>query len=276
MDMSFSSRNKGNSLLFSEIRTPEEMLVFLKDDQRLKHNDMLYHYCGLEKLERILKNKQWYFSSPKGMNDHYEYEKFHHWSGKYFLCFMKTTKEEISMWSMYGQPWTQGVRIGMPVKTFKNWIQKTKYVTRTEKYGGSIINNVRCYFGDVLYADDDPNADLITGNNTKNIYFKPYKHEEMAGYVKDVAWGYEKECRFHIDIPYCEDDGVLVDMPDEVIQDMTIMTGPRFRAFDDLKAHLLNGIKTDSSKFTDKLSWVYCDNCPYKKKRVEKALTSDN
>ena len=263
MDSNSILHNGRKKPVFSEITTSYEMLMFLQDFDRLgKREDMLFHYCKIEKLNKILAQKEWYFSTPEKMNDRFEYDHFHEWAGKYYLCFMKTSTEEISMWSMYGQPWTEGVRIGIPVYVFKDWIKKTSYVTRTDKNGGEVINNIQCYFGDVLYCHEDPSTDLVLGNNKRNCYYKPYKHEEMAGYIKDIAWAYEKECRFHIDIPYCHDDGVLVHVPDEVISNMTIMTGPRFNMNYDLGENVsLDGITVEQSRFTNKLSWVYCDDC---------------
>lgn len=64
-------------------------------------------------------------------------------------------------------------------------------------------------------------------------------------------------------------DGVLIDIPIDVINVMSIKAGPRYNG--DLDKDLSDKagflIPNGKSKFTDKLSWTYCDDCEYKKPR---------
>ena len=279
-----SARKLGNSTIYSpnenniikllvakvkraDVSTPQEMKRYLEDTyNRLKNTEYLYKYTSIDRAASIIKNKQWYVAHPSTMNDQFEMDRFSDWTGKYFASFVRegTDAESIAMWSMYGQSWEKGVQIGIPVKAFKEWIRGIKAVY--DLTGNIIKQPNRVYFGSVLYFDEH---NPLGKPGEKISGFKPYSHQQMAGYVKDVAWEYEKEVRLHVDIPSYSANGVLIDIPIDVINVMSIKAGPRYNGdlIQDLsdKAGFL--IPNGKSKFTDKLSWTYCDDCEYKKPR---------
>lgn len=250
----------------ADISTPQEMKRYLEDMyNRLKNTEYLYKYTSIDKAASIIKKRKWYVAHPSKMNDKYEMDRFSDWKGKYFASFVRdgADAESIAMWSMYGQSWEKGVQIGIPVKAFKQWIQGIKTVY---DHSGNIIKQPnRVYFGSVLYFDEHR---PLGKPGEKVSGFKPYDYQQMAGYVKDVAWEYEKEIRLHVDIPSYSDDGVQIDLPQEILNQMSIKAGPRYEG--DLGRDLSDKagflIPYRKSKFTEKLSWIYCDNC----KRHEK------
>ena len=253
---------------FSNISEPDDMVAFLQDMNRLQ-SDYVYQYTRLETIERIIESRKWKLNKPENMNDRYEYEMFRgYWHGKYYSCFMDTKNESVAMWAMYGQPWEDGIRIGIPKREFKKWIRNINIV---EDESGSIIWNAKTYFASILYINDNPSEGIILGNNSKNTSFYPYDYKKkLAGYIKDKAWDYEKEVRIHVFAPDFYGDSVYVPIPDSLIESIAITTGPRFNETKHLtKLYGITGINTkiDNSKFRSKLHWVYCDDCEIKKKK---------
>jgi hypothetical protein len=93
-----------------------------------------------------------------------------------------------------------------------------------------------------------------------------HRYRELAGYIKDMAWSYEKEIRLRVDAPDIETyDAVMLDIPQDIIDSFHFVTGPRFAG------NLLSIIRKidpkfsseriTSSLFTGRLNWVYCDSC---------------
>ncbi len=83
---------------------------------------------------------------------------------------------------------------------------------------------------------------------------------ELAGYIKDSAWSYEKEMRLRVDLPESySGNAVYLKLPKEFLDQIKVMTGPQFK-----------GPRPEnylSSQFTDKLKWIPCGDCPkYKSK----------
>lgn len=255
-------------LKFSEITKPEEMLSFLQDMDRIQ-SDYVYQYTRLEAVERIFEGRRWKLNKPENMNDRYEYDKFDgYWHGRYFSCFMDTKNESVAMWTMYGQPWEDGIRIGIPRRKFKEWIREANNI---EDDTHAQLTNAKIHFASVLYVTENPSEGIILGNNTKNTSFIPYDNKDkMAGYVKDKAWDYEKEVRVHVTASDYYGDSVYVPIPESLINSIVITTGPRFNETRNLqKLYKIVGskIRIEHSKFRGKLHWVYCDDCGKDKKR---------
>lgn len=248
---------------FPSITSAEEMLSYLGNISRsLQDRKYLYTYCRLDKAVELIKDKRWLIGHASFLNDKFEYEHYKNWDGRFQSSFMRSDTETIAMWSMYAQPWDTGVRIGFPVSEFKKWIAGIDSIYDEDKR--LLPNNYRIYYSDVLYEEEP-----LKRGPYKNKVFKPYDHPEMQGHVKDAAWAYEKEVRLHIDVPGMKNEKVYVEAPDDLIDSIEITAGPRFKG--DLAAKIKKEtgktIRTSVSKFTGKLSWVYCDDCPKKKEK---------
>jgi hypothetical protein len=46
----------------------------------------------------------------------------------FFACFMTDVQENIGMWSMYGQPWEDGVLLRIPKKNVVEWVKDIKTI----------------------------------------------------------------------------------------------------------------------------------------------------
>ena len=252
---------------FPDIRTPSQMRAYLKNmNERLKNTEYVSRYMSLQRVVEMINNKTMWIARPDTMNDIYEINKFNDWKGKYYTCFMREKDESMAMWSMYSQPWEKGVRISIPTKEFKKWIREKRLVTDKDNHE---LRKADLYFASVLYADDD--GLIQSGTSSKNEDFKPYEYTSMAGFVKDKAWEYEKEVRLHVDVDDYSEKGLLIDVPEELINNMIIMAGPRFEGKLDEVIHDQTGkrLRTVDSKFKDLLGWTPCDSC--KKKKIGKA-----
>lgn len=127
----------------------------------------------------------------------------------------------------------------------------------------------------VAYANHDTVKEsqdrILYCGNAKNEHFKDiYEYKSMVGYVKDSAWSYEKELRLRIDITgSIKCTGILVEIPDYVMNSIQIMKGPRF--IGDLKIKIQEEIEKnfilETSLYFKKLRTIPCDNCKMLKRR---------
>lgn len=187
---------------------------------------------------------------------------------------MDTDSESVAMWAKYGQPWDEGVRLGIPRDAFRRWINNIDEITDVDH---NFLQIKQKNFGKVLYITEKITDGIRLANNRTNRLFYPYDHKpEMAGYVKDIAWDYEKEIRILVNTESFSGKAIFVPIPDEVLDTMIITTSPRF--LDKEKQDELINIIGSSKRISDsvlksKLSWVYCDSC-LKKRRVGEKPTA--
>lgn len=179
-------------------------------------------------------------------------------------------KENIGMWSMYSQLWEKGVKITLPRKTVINWIKETKKLLvisprdlqRTRKEIIVDGHNVSLRLSAVAYSNADSlqgnEQEKITWSNTKNYNIRhPMLLPELIGYIKNIAWSYEKEVR--IKAEFNNNSGiqrVAIPLTDEVIRKMTITAGPLFVGSlkDVLLEEAIYEINTEQSIFTGQLN----------------------
>lgn len=271
--MSDSSTN------FQEISSSDNLLKYLKSYRRLENIDYVYHYTTLDSIIKIIESGYWIINNPLAMNDELELE---HWDKDsmeriFFISFMKEQKESIGMWSMYAQPWDSGVKISISKKALKKWIKSIDryYLIRQNEKGKNVVNESRWFkipkgnkpfLATVAYTNsDDMTGDeerLVCGDSTNKIIKNIYDFPNLTGYIKNIAWSYEKEIRlrFNLDEKY---SAIAVKVTDELISDITITKGPRFNG--DLEKTIREKfdkeIHTDESLFFNKLSYIYCDKC---------------
>lgn len=122
---------------FSEINSPQNLIAYLSDsanrleNTKNKTTQYVYHYTKLSNVVSIINGRFWWLNSPKSMNDGLEFQnisEFEQRNAVFFASFMYDSSESIAMWSMYAQPWEDGVFIRIPVEVFKKWIRNTKTI----------------------------------------------------------------------------------------------------------------------------------------------------
>lgn len=277
-----SLKAMGRPLPFPEITTPTELIAYLDSSERLKNREFLYHYTTIGNAIAIFKSKTWHLGNPKNMNDVVEYRNGdpQRWNNIFFASFMTENKESIAMWSMYVQPWKDGVKIAIPIQTMKEWIKsidKILEVSPDYKLTGNSIpinehNTIRISsvaYSNATSCDLNSKSETLIWSTTKNEKIPNSQHiSELTGYIKDDAWEYEKEVRLKAEFENTYGfTRVAVEIPDAVLNAITIYSGPLFEGIlPNRMAHELGKIyHTDQSLFTGKLNIkTICDNCQYK------------
>lgn len=246
----------------------------------------VYHYTKEEAVKDILKSKKWLLNSPFKMND--GLERLHieeaNVNNLFFSCFLTEYKESIAMWSMYSQPWEEGVLIRIPIKEMKKWVKGNPliYEANADKQAVRKIKEATMILHHVVYTNaesmEDNEEETHYCGDEKNVRLTNiYDYKELAGYVKNIAWEYEKEIRLRVEVPVDEKCSVvLIDIPKEVLDSFEFITGPRYNK--NLLAEIrkinreyrsFSNKRITESLFTGRLEWVYCDDCRKKKKEAE-------
>ena len=263
---------------FSDITEAYELAAFLKEPQRINSIKFLSKYMKLSSAIRFFSSGMMLINNPANMNDYYEYESFPEreaWSRICFASFISQQSESMAMWSMYAQHWDEGVMISFPANALRELVQNTPTLItavineetgRYEPSSDEISAEGILSINRVAYLDG--HTLTYRGRDDRNIHFKnPYEHPELAGFIKDSAWEYEKEIRLRVDLPSSYDvDAVFLKLPDSFLKQINITTGPRFagNAITALPKKFRPFVKIKTSKFTEKLAWTPCDDCYYK------------
>lgn len=271
---------ENNATNFSTINSSKDLKLYLSAPARIKKDVYLFHYTTLSSAISIIKSNYLILFNPKTMNDGLEFENYSEKDVKniFFASFMLEQKESIAMWAMYSTPWDDGVKISINGKAFKKWLKKTKYIyqanSKTKKVSDTPIftvdkENIKLSNYVIAYVnDDDSKNEIVTCGGAKNNIIKGIlKNRNLLGYVKNSAWEYEKEYRVRIDVKNDHKfDAVALKMTPELIENIEIVAGPRFKGSleERIKKEIDIQIKTDKSLFTDKLTKMPCDKCDYK------------
>ena len=123
-----AEQKKRKSLSFDTIDNLNDLKKYLDSGARLNNSQYLYQYTTVSALVNMLRGKTMHLSNAKYMNDQLEYQNGDPeiWKNLFFSCFMMEEDESIGMWSMYAQPWRDGVKISIPKVILRRWVDETK------------------------------------------------------------------------------------------------------------------------------------------------------
>ena len=207
------------------------------------------------------------------------------WNNLFFSSFMCEDKENIGMWSMYAQPWETGVKISIPRETVLQWIKETKKIweistidhRRTGReipvdgHSGSLrLSSVAYSNADSLQKGEQEKIRWSTRSNTK--LKNATRIPELTGYIKDIAWSYEKELRIKAEFNNRNKiKRVAIPLNQNVIEAMVLTSSPLFEG--DLKEELekesIKQLTTCKSIFTKRLDLkTVCQECKFKKGQI--------
>ena len=274
--------NKNGSTNFKEICTTENLKKYLSSSRILENDKYIYHYTNLEAALSIIKNGYWILFNPCNMNDKLEFSNYDEkdYENIFFTSFMSEQKESIAMWTMYAQPWDVGVKIAIESKAFKKWIQEIEVVYSADAKRKTVSEETtisvnkknkeksRLLIHKVAYINSDDKKIICGRANNKHLVDK-ITNTELIGYIKDDAWEYEKELRLRFDVLTGQKyDAVAIKLTDDLISAIEIVKGPKFNG--DLKEKIKEKlgniqIKTDKSRYFEKLNKIPCDDCLIKK-----------
>lgn len=263
---------------FSEIESPLELVSYLQEPQRFNNVKNFCKYMSLSSVYWLFSEHKLLINNPTKMNDFFEIRAFGkgvNWNKICFASFITQSTENMAMWGMYAQPWTEGVMISIPYNAIRELMQDTHMlITVDQDKSGRFIPTDKTLSSDGILslsrvAYTDGTTITCTGRNDRNRNFhNAYKNPALAGYIKDVAWEYEKEVRIRVDLPETySQKAVYIYLPDDLLKQITITTGPRFEGnvLKSLPEEFRPFVTIEASKFTEKLAWIPCDDCNYKK-----------
>lgn len=254
------------------------------DNIKNKSTQYVYHYTKLSNVVSIIKSGFWWLKSPKTMNDGLEFQnisEFQQSKAVFFASFMYDSSESIAMWSMYAQPWEDGVFVRIPVAIFKKWIRNTKVIytilcpeNQKPIIEKSPITNKDLSVVRVAYTNSDSVQDkseeiLICGKAENNLLKNAPHLPDLVGYIKDMAWEYEHEVRVLATVDKSiKCDGLAIELSDDLIDSIEIVAGPRFSGnlSERIRQEIQQQFATNRSLFSNKLKWIPCDSCTEKNK----------
>ena len=282
--------SKKDTKKFEEIIGKTELIPYLENRfKRIDGKKMLHQYTNIGAAINIIKSHEFYLGAPSNMNDVLEYKNFasKNWDDLFFTCFMENEAESIAMWSQYAQPWDDGIRLSISAEKVKEWLNSITVINSAnpitkETDGLFRLENSRFIksIHMVAYTNEDDINDTkekltISVGNAKNDKLEKLNGEEkLCGYDKNVAWSYEKEIRFRIQIENEKDNtssnkirGIRIAIPDDVIKSIVIMKGPRVQEDSEEWKKLIELLNKEGlnhpteSIFKGKLQNMACDRC---------------
>lgn len=278
-----AEQKQRKALSFDEIDNLKDLRKYLDSGARLKNSQYVYQYTTISALVNMVRSKLMHLSNAKYMNDQLEYQNGdpYIWENLFFSCFMMEEDESIGMWGMYAQPWREGVKISIPKHALKRWVKETKELIEisrdTKQPTGRVINNsdaFRIWLSAVAYSNFDglnlkDDEEILRCGGQENKILKNVPHQpELTGYIKDMAWSYEKEVRVKVQFDNSVGfERVAIKMPDYIIESMVITPSPLFEGnlMDRIENEIKHQMKTSTSKFVGKLIIRNaCDSCSIK------------
>ena len=274
LDLSKIVFDGGNVTRFDGIDNPIEMVRYLTSKEKINKLSEKYvsHYTNYDVAKKIIDGKMFQLGNPANMNDGLEFSSPKMDCSKlYFASFSIENSENIGMWSMYGQPWEDGIKISIPKKIFVSWAEKIQRVYKVDSETHNIITDsplsedrFKASISRVAYVEWDDSGHVVQircGEAAHNERIKSVDSPMFTGLIKDIAWSYEKEIRLRVDLSSAiSGKKVAVDIPDDVMKSIVITTGPRFNK-PIKKTDFEKASYVKSSIFTGKLKHVYCDTC---------------
>lgn len=273
-------KKSGKQMSFESLTDSFQLIEYLDAKARLNSSKNLCQYTTVSALVNMIRSKTMHLSNAKFMNDQLEFQNGDAtiWRDLFFSCFMMEDDESIGMWGMYAQPWRDGVKITIPRDILRQWIFETTEIIevsqQTKKPTGRIINDpkeFKIWISAVAYSNFDgidtkkEEEILRCGGQTNRILHNVPHRAELTGYIKDMAWSYEKEVRvksrFKNRMGF---ERVAIKMPDYVIDSLVITPSPLFEGdiVKRIESEVSRIIATDNSKFVGKLQIrSACDSC---------------
>ena len=270
--MNTEMKDSQSNTNFKKIRDLNDLITYL-NTIHYDRIDFVYHYTSVNAIENIIKDRCWYLGSSMNMNDGLELKNvLESQNDIFFSSFMIQQKESVAMWSMYAQPWSDGIMVAIPSKEFKSWVKNINEIYRvddTYKLETKIQDReyeVKASRVAYLASKTSVEKEMLRCGGSKNSFFNENEVSGLYGYIKDDAWSYENELRLRVDAKGKSNcPGVGVKVPEYILNSMRIICGPRFEG--DLKERLScdgihnNEIIISNSIYKNKLNKIPCDKC---------------
>lgn len=262
----------------SDVKDISSMISFLKE--RGENHTNYYHYTTWDSLTKIIQNKTFLLTRGNSLNINDQQEahmkgSWREWNKIYIGSFAFGASENMAMWGLYGLPWQDAVRISISKEQMNSWING---ITRVGLFENGQTIDYQSGFDvvltDIVYAGGKRGTNNlrlthygkhITVSDTYPLY-EIDTNPIMTGFIKNYAWHYENEVRLRIHLT--NDTGyekISVNIPDDIINSITVMTGPYFKWKNDkLYNNLVNENRIVESGFKNLVHYKeLCDMCQY-------------
>lgn len=247
-----------------EVKSIAELTSFLESKGENHRN--YYHYTNKTGLIGMLKSRKLHLSRGDQMNDKQELTKgdIQTWEKIYLASFNYGEEENMAMWGLYGVPHEDAIRITIPGKMIREWINSVKRIYSVESNSLGEFSYLeipefeRIKLTDVIYVTGKRYdvTDFSLRRSRDRIVVKrdgslAYVSDStaMTGYIKNAAWSYENEVRIRVETR--EDDcgnKVAIDIPDEVIKSFELLFGPGYQGDEQYRSNGFESVDSYSSK----------------------------
>lgn len=223
-----------------EFSNVEDMIEYLQ--LKGSNHKMYYHYTNLNNAINIIKSGYWHLSLGDVMNDKHELTKgtAEKWEKTYISSFAYGNGENMAMWGLYGLPWEDAVRIGIPGIQMKEWINSVDKIFSVNKNSDNSFeyeNEIRIkpVITDVAYVsgkNNDENYRIVRDRDViwlanERTFSRINNLDKITGYIKNAAWLYENEVRIKVESrERLANTIVAIKIPENVLNNLEITAGP--------------------------------------------------
>lgn len=210
------------------LRNSTEVKAFLENNYDNRSWSNAFHYTSLYNLYQIFEGHSIKFTQLSQANDVLEWE-IARKTEQYFFCLSRGKKknfDNFGMWAMYGHLKDKiqkeslenyvkqiGVKLSFPKKELINFVKENQLSMRIIGY--------------TPFLDVEDNKISIGSYKTK----ERIPISQLAGFVKDRSWNYEKELRICIDnkkaLESMDDGKVLIPLGD-LLNHITVFPSPLY------------------------------------------------
>jgi hypothetical protein len=262
---------------FQSLSNINELIDYL--EMKGKNHKNYYHYTNREGLRGMLLSKKMHISRGNQMNDKQELTKgnLKIWENLYLASFNYGEEENMAMWGLYGVPNEDAIRITIPGKYMRNWINDIGKIysiasNRGETNNEELLNFNNIALTDVVYVTGKRNDDIFNLKRSgdkltvsrENHLGRVSDHSKMTGYIKNAAWSYENEVRIRIVTKDVDYDQIAIDIPEDVINNMKLLFGPNYNACDNIDNSRFMKMEKEDSIFKGLVKYKekcwFCDH----------------
>ena len=176
------------------------------------------------------------------MNDKQELTKgtAEKWKKTYISSFAYGNGENMAMWGLYGLPWENAVRIGIPGIQMKVWISNADAIYLVNKnadnsfeYGNEI--KIKPLITDVAYVtgkNNDEDYRIVRDRDALRLinektFSRINNLDKITGYIKNSAWSYENEVRIKVELEEeFKNTTIAIKISEDVRNNLGLTAGP--------------------------------------------------
>ncbi len=223
-----------------EFNEVENMIEYLQT--KGSNHKMYYHYTNLDNAINIIKSGYWHLSLGDAMNDKHELTKgtVEKWRKTYISSFAYGNGENMAMWGLYGLPWEDAVRIGIPGILMKEWISNVEnffFINKKtdnsfEYERGSVIKPLLTDVAYVTGKNDDINYRIVRDRDAirltnERTFSRINNLDKITGYIKNAAWSYENEVRIKVELEEAMvNSKIAIKISEDVLNNLELTAGP--------------------------------------------------